>query len=79
VIIASHILYIEEFIYRYGRHRAIIEIVFFIIKSLFNSLEGTVGGNFSIVKLDPKMLDPCQVLKLVNVYVYHCEVHIVPV
>jgi hypothetical protein len=79
VVIASHILYIEEFINCNSRHWTIIEIVFFIIKPLFHSLEGTVWCHFPIVKLNPKMLYPCQVLKLVNVYVYQCEIHIVPV
>jgi hypothetical protein len=79
VVIASHVLNIEEFINCYGRHRPIIEIVFFIIEPLFNSLERTVRGNLSIVKLDPKMLDSCQVLKLVNVYVNQCEIHIIPI
>jgi hypothetical protein len=79
VVIPSHILYIKEFINCNSRHRSIIEIIFFIIKPLFNSLEGTVWGHFPIVKLDPKMLDPWQVLKLMNVYVNQCEIHIVPV
>ena len=79
MVIASHIFNIEEFINRYGRHRPIIEIVFFIIEPLFNNLERTVRGNLSIVKLYSKMLDSCQVLKLVNVYVYQCEIHIVSI
>ncbi len=79
MVIASHIFNIEEFINRYGRHRLIIEIVFFIIKPLFNSLERTVRSNLSIVKLYSKMLDSCQVLKLVNVYVYQCEIHSIPI
>jgi hypothetical protein len=79
VVITSHILYIEEFINCNSRHRTIIEIVFFVIKPLFDSLEGTIWGHFPIVKLNSKMFDSCQVLKLVNVYVYQCEIHIVSV